>query len=229
MKKVFVFVFVFLQVLPATAALGESLVWEQIPGFSSLPAGAKEGFAQAADFFKPACLDSLKKVETFTNRTLPRALAGANLLKIRADVLQAENFSQLMIHELAHVVDLGHFRGSQDAGESKFRDGHLPIFKNDPSVEFYRISWQDEKFWKRGSSKLDFVTGYAATDPFEDFAESALFFVKHNREFRILAAENEKLAQKFAFMREKVFAGKVFETGKSFADLKVREWDATRI
>ena len=44
-----------------------------------------------------------------------------------------------------------------------------------------------------------------------------------------MAEDNEILKKKYEFMKNELFDGKVFETGKSFVNTTIREWDATKI
>ena len=153
------------------------------------------------------------KIEIFTDETAPRALAGANILKLQTRVLSDPKLAQLLTHELAHVFDLGFYRGNSRGEKSEFVDGATPIFADDLSVQFYRISWKNSAEKLGNASVLDFVSGYAASDPFEDFAESVTFFVFKNRDFQKMAAGNDALSAKFKFIKNNVFGGKVFDSG----------------
>lgn len=172
---------------------------------------------------------SLAKIEVYDDLSLPRAFAGARTLKLRADLLEnSAELEAVLVHELAHTVDLGYFRGSAESGKSVFFDGSLPIFNDDPSLAFYTIAWENSTKLKEGIMSADFVSGYARSDPFEDFAETVVYYVNHNREFRIMASRNAVLAKKYNFVRQQVFGGRVFRSGKSFVDAKTRVWDATK-
>lgn len=195
---------------------------------SVLPEKAEEDLMDVAKLYGCEKVTGLTRLEIYEDPDLPRALAGRGVLKLRKDILTSDEYENILIHEFAHIVDLTYFQGT-DGEESGFKDGSLPIFSDDLSVQFYQISWQDTETMKEGVDKFDFVSGYAMTDPFEDFAESTLYFVKHNREFRILAENNDILKQKFDFIRDNVFGGKVFNSGKSYVDLGERGWDATKM
>ena len=173
-------------------------------------------------------ISHLKNFEIYEDEDMPRALAGSRTLKIRQDTFQKEEFDAIMVHEFAHILDLGYMRGSPESGESGFMDGSVKIYNNDGSVGFYQISWQDEKTLKESADKLDFVSGYAKSDAFEDFAESVVFYVLHNREFRIMASQNDALRKKYNFIRKEVFEGKIFYSGKSWLEVEERIWDATK-
>jgi hypothetical protein len=60
----------------------------------------------------------------------------------------------------------------------------------------YRQSW--DHYMKDGTG---FVSSYAATNKFEDFAESYMNFIKNPENLKIMSQE------KYSFMRDNVFAG----------------------
>jgi hypothetical protein len=108
-------------------------------------------------------------------------------------------------------------------------DGKNPVYNDDLSLDFYRISFLNEKELRSESNDLDFVSGYALSDPFEDFAESYTFYILHGNEFRQLAAENYKLALKYRFLKEKVFNGKEYDKDDNslIAFFNQRNYDTT--
>jgi hypothetical protein len=84
---------------------------------------------------------------------------------------------------------------------------------------------------KKKSSKLaDFVSGYALTNKYEDFAESFTFYVFHNEEFKRRAKENLFIARKYNFFSKYVFFNTEFEnTSFENTTIKAYNWDATKI
>jgi hypothetical protein len=90
------------------------------------------------------------------------------------------------------------------------------------------LSWRDEETQKYLAERKDFVSGYAMTDPFEDFAESFNFYVLHGADFRAIANESTVLAKKYDFLKDKVFSGLEFESGRNTKDEK-RVWDTTLV
>ena len=131
----------------------------------------------------------------------------------------------MLVHELGHITDLGHFRGTT-AEASGFHDGSYSIPLDDPSAEFYQISWRDETKQKFTAQRADFVSGYAMSDPFEDFAESFNFYILHGADFRALATESSALQKKYDFLKAEVFAGTEFESERAVRAGK-RVWDTT--
>lgn len=162
---------------------------------------------------------------------MPRALAGSYTLKIRSDLPQRtkEEFTAVLIHELGHIIDLGGLRGTPQSGRSEFQDGAIPIFEDDPSLDFYRISWQSS-FEKKDAARLaDFVSGYAEHDVFEDFSETLLFYRLHGTTFRALAVQNPILQQKYDFFKNSVFAGEEFDGGTENVQDWEQPWDVTKL
>lgn len=125
-------------------------------------------------------------------------------------------FIKLFAHELAHYIDIYVF---------------IPGWgMSDASEDFYHISWQSSTTKHSGQSVHDFVSGYAATNQYEDFAESFVFYVFHNATFADRALKNESLRQKYLFFANSVFPGKSFQ-GSDFSIGRVPaySWDTTKI
>ncbi len=158
-----------------------------------------------------------------------RGLAGQNTMILHTGTLPDREIEAVYIHEMGHVVDTGLFLGSNDAFPSNFSDGKTQVFSNDPSVSFYSISWKSNQEQHQGSTKRDFVSGYAMSDPFEDFAESYVFYVLSGRTFRTMLPSSPKLEQKYKFLQEIVFQGREFDTGVPASDTETRVYDATKI
>jgi hypothetical protein len=82
------------------------------------------------------------------------------------------------------------------------------------------------KAWLSGSS---FVSGYASTNQYEDFAESFTMYVFHNKEFLKRAQGNTLIQKKYTFLKSRifwnVFIGSAYE--KDVIPKKV--WDITKI
>ncbi len=158
-----------------------------------------------------------------------RGLGGADTIIITGQVPDVE-FRALLIHECGHVTDLGGFRGTPSAGMTEFFDGNEPIYANDPSVAYYRISWNSATERKPKTSKADFVSGYAMSDPFEDFAESYAFYVLQKKEFARLAKGNKAIAAKYAWFEKNLSPAipKTLASGK-FTRGKKEPWDVTKL
>ncbi|MFH1012565.1 MAG: putative zinc-binding metallopeptidase [Candidatus Peregrinibacteria bacterium] len=155
-----------------------------------------------------------------------RGLGGRQIVILRAD-MEPRELVGVLVHELAHNVDLIALESSQTQRASGFKDGDQAIFIGDPSVDFYRISWETEIVRKRTASNLDFVSGYAMTDAFEDFAETYAYYVLHGNEFKAKVATSPALYAKWRFMKYHVFDGIEFDTGDGVVNAESRPWDVT--
>jgi hypothetical protein len=156
-----------------------------------------------------------------------RGLGGAQTI-IVIDAPDAE-FQSLIKHECGHVTDLGGLRGTVASGQSNFFDGNTPIFNDDPSVAFYEISWINPTTMKSGMDERHFVSGYAMTNPFEDFGETYAFFAMQQEEFARLAQANPVLQAKYEFMERVVFRDTPsFTTGFYVRGNKI-DWDVTKM
>ena len=163
------------------------------------------------------CISQLKSLYVRYEKPKNRGLAGKTSIILDGTV-SAHEFRALLIHEFGHIVDLGCFTGTQSAGESVFRDGYEIIFRDDPSIEFYEFSWLNDKR-RRDARPDDFVSGYAESDPFEEFAETFAYFILQRNAFRIRAATNPIIDKKYNWMRDH------FDIVLQATDQ--RQWDGT--
>lgn len=175
------------------------------------------------------CRDSLQNLYVSYDPTnTNRGLGGESTIFVTGLVPDKE-FMALITHECGHVTDLGGLKGSMNAGMTEFFDGTTPIYSDDLSLRFYRISWTDAKTRKAGSKEKDFASGYATSDCFEDFAEAYAFYALQEKEFARLAKTNVVLAQKYAFMRDVVFANSAPVGDGRFVRRNTVPWDVTRL
>jgi hypothetical protein len=80
------------------------------------------------------------------------------------------------------------------------------------------------------SQDLDFVTGYAKTDPFEDFAETYNFYLLHGAQFKEMAKTNKQILRKYLYMKYYIFAGKEYNNDPYTSVLTAaRYYDSTRL
>lgn len=157
-----------------------------------------------------------------------RGLGGASTILVTG-LVPALEFQALLIHECGHVTDLGALRGSEGAAPTPFVDGSTIMVADDPSVTFYKISWVTATKRAPGSRQTDFVSGYAATDAYEDFAEHFAFYALHREEFARQASDNPILAQKYSFMRDFVFGPSSDIAEGQFTRTASAPWDVTRL
>lgn len=196
--------------------------------YTALDDKKKEEITSVLSKLPAGHISTLKNLILDYNPEAHRGLGGRNLIIIRGVNMDSEEFFGVLIHEIGHSVDLGYLSESDKDKESEFTDNKTPVYEDDPSLGFYRISWKDEENFKKDTSNKDFVSGYALTDPFEDFAETYVYYVLHNKDFKSKTQTSEKLLQKYEFMKNTVFDGKEFDTGELLTEkLYNRPWDIT--
>lgn len=161
------------------------------------------------------------------NEEAHRGLGGSSMVILRAVNMGTDEMLSVLVHELAHNVDFGYLEPTRNTRESSFKDGQLPLYESDPSLDFYRISWLKNDQRRKAANNMDFVSGYAMSDPFEDFAETYTYYVLHNKDFKALAASSDALLAKYRFMKYRVFGGNEFDTGDGEVRLFTRPWDVT--
>lgn len=177
----------------------------------------------------PGCRENLRNFYVnYEKHPANRGLGGESTIIIVGTVSDQE-FMALLIHECGHVEDLGGLRGTRDAGLTNFKDGNTPVYMNDPSMDFYQISWIAPNANHTDTRDDHFVSGYAASDPFEDFAEAFAFYALQQKEFKRLAEKNLVLRAKYEFMRNVVF-GETAPVGVGqFVKGKSVPWDVTKL
>jgi hypothetical protein len=157
-----------------------------------------------------------------------RGLGGGSTIILRCSNVSDAELASVMVHEIGHVVDTGLKTGTSKSGKSEFTDGNLPVYKDDISLRFYRISWKNESTLKDFSQNTDFVTGYAKSDPFEDFSETYNFYLLHGGQFREMTKTNNNLNRKYLFMKYFIFAGKEYDNDPyTLVNSYDRPYDAT--
>ncbi len=145
----------------------------------------------------------------------PRWQFSWNTLIISWKMSELREAVKVFVHELWHLVDL------------KF----LPdLWDYDPSENFYNISWVSYNVKKKSSKLNDYVSWYALTNKYEDFAESFTFYIFHNDEFKRRAKENVAISRKYNFFKKYIFVDGEF-LGTSFENKAIAEynWDTTKI
>ncbi len=146
------------------------------------------------------------------------------------DGMDYNNFLEVLTHELWHVIDLWFIEWKSYKKSSTFKEfGRENFAKDDDSIDFYSLSFLSEKVKKPWSYAKDFVSWYALTNIFEDFAESFNMYVNHNHVFRQMAKESNILQKKYNIIDD-ILDGKYLQTNKNF-DYKYsyRPWDTTKI
>jgi len=78
----------------------------------------------------------------------------------------------------------------------------------------------------------DFVSGYAMTNQYEDFAESYVYYILHNKDFFTKTLSSSILRQKYEFFEKYVFPQKEFYKENFSLETdspKSYYWDITKI
>lgn len=132
-----------------------------------------------------------------TNQIEPRGQFRAKNITLSASIKTDSEFVQLFVHELGHFIDIYLLRENELTG--------------DISDDFYKISWQKPNIKNTDASLSSFISGYAATNQYEDFAESFVWYIFHNGDFYDKALKNHHIRAKYLFFAEKIFTNKQFQ------------------
>ncbi len=162
--------------------------------------------------------DALQSLEVRKKNHVSRGLANARKIILNTEPIDDnDELSSVFVHEMGHVVDLGLLQGKTGT-PTEFRDKSTTFLSDDPSVKFYEICWTTTDKRLAGTTRNDFVSGYAMSNAFEDFAESYLFYRFHGEKFREISKGSAHLSKKYLFMKEFVFDGREFQTNKRYTD-----------
>ena len=120
------------------------------------------------------------------------------------------------IHEFSHYIDIYFFK---------------KIGAKDISNWFYDISWYSTKVIYAWQTWKDFVSGYAMTNKYEDFAETLTYYVFHNQDFLIKTLESDILLAKYNFVKISVFQNENFVDTDFSENNKIKKYyrDITKI
>ncbi len=171
---------------------------------------------------------SLKNLEIRNKTHVSRGMANDQKMILHTQSIDtSDELKAVFVHEMGHIFDLGTLNGNSKE-KSAFRHGNNFVSQDDPSLGFYKLSWIDSVTKKSGTVSRDFVSGYAASNAFEDFAESYVFYRLHGEKFRKSMTESKILRRKYYFLKSVVFNGEEFQLhkdGQSFAHGGL--WDVT--
>lgn len=146
-----------------------------------------------------------------------RARYSHNTIKIfNIAHLSEEEFLSVFIHELGHYFDI--------------KQLEKQVFF-DLSDNFYDISWSETKILHTGSDKKDFVSGYAMSNKYEDFAESFTYYILYNNDFREKMRQSKNLEKKYDFFSQYIFRNDEFKKTNFRSEEKLADyyWDTTKI
>jgi hypothetical protein len=139
-----------------------------------------------------------------------------SILFFWVDEMELAEFNAVWIHELAHYIDL------------YFLKARIFI---DISDQFYKISWKEVTVIKEWQKQTDFVSWYAMTNRYEDFAESYTYFLLHNKDFEKKTQESDILKDKYDFFIKYLSKQKKFKNTDFSEDNEVKDYyrDTTKI
>ena len=173
--------------------------------------------------------DQLEELTLFYTNDGRRGLGGEHSIVLRCLNVTDTELVGVLTHEVGHLVDNTLLTGHASNITSGFYDFDTPVAADDMSLRFYRLSWESDKKRIAATSEPDFVSTYAMTDPFEDFAETYAYYRLHGQEFRSLRPSSDVLTQKYEFMKNYVFNGVEFgdTTHEVKVDMWTRDYDVT--
>jgi hypothetical protein len=156
-----------------------------------------------------------------------RGLGGKSTIILDGSV-PAEEFVGLLVHECAHVTH-GNMSGNATSGKSAFKDGNQIFYNDSPMAAFFSISWMTESVLRANAKSEDFVSGYAKSNAFEDFAETFAMYVLQYDAFATRAKTNTAINAKLQWM-ETYLPMPEDSLGKGvYIPEKKVPWDVTRL
>ena len=109
-------------------------------------------------------------------------------------------FWQVLTHEFWHIVDLAVLNGGSRTMNYDYTEFWKVKFAiDDPSLEYYKYSWDSEDIRQSLAHEEDFCSQYWMSNPFEDFAECHNLYLNNRKLFRSMASESSILKNKYNF------------------------------
>ena len=186
-----------------------------IPEKSSIPLGYSSTINTVLTglYFRDVLWDFPLTIDN--NRISPRGQMTNESVILSGRIKSLSEMAKVLVHELGHMVDIYLLRSR----------GTSP----DPSRIYYAISWSEPTVLRPGVESSAFVSGYAATNQYEDFAEAFAMYVFHNTTFAERAEKTPALKQKYDFLRDTVFRGYFLGTNYEQSAIPSTLWDVTKI
>jgi hypothetical protein len=150
-----------------------------------------------------------------TERVEPRWQMYNESITLGSKISTLSEVSKVLVHEIGHMIDIYTFKKN--------------LKKSDISEEFYKISWKDPTTIKAWVPQASFISGYASTNQYEDFAESFTMYIFHNKEFLKRAQQNDYLKQKYNFLKTRVFWDAFLLSAYEQNTVPKKVWDVTKI
>lgn len=175
----------------------------------------------------PSCRTHLQSFYVIYDNARQRGLGGKTTIILDGSVSDAE-FIGLLIHECGHVTH-SNLTGTSSTGDSDFIDGKDPFYTDSTIVDFFRISWNTESILKQSTHAEDFVSGYAKTNAFEDFAETFTAYVLHRSLLQTRALTNTAIAAKLSWMEENLPLPENTLAHSTYVVGRTIPWDMTKL
>jgi hypothetical protein len=190
-------------------------------------------FRTINDYLDTNLQQSMQYIKLFedTNPWSRRWSATSNYVKMNTTIINsADEFWQVLTHELWHTIDftvLEWYASRKDEKYTEFGKVRWPI--DDPSIDYYSISWLDESTRRSDASFRDFVSGYGMRWMYEDLAEFNNLRINHHSYLKSLARTNPTIQKKYSFF-SRLYNGQYLKnTYNSYPETGERVWDTTQI
>lgn len=130
--------------------------------------------------------------------------------------MKKDELIAIFIHEFSHYIDI------YSLEREEF---------NDISNHFYKISWCSTKVLNSWMTQKDFVSGYAMTNKYEDFAESLTYYILHNKDFLDKTKTSRILKRKYNFFSFYIFSNWLFKNTDFSQNNEIKNYyrDITKI
>lgn len=127
-----------------------------------------------------------------------------------------DELTSVFIHEFSHYIDIYFLKKE--------------VF-DDISYYFYDISWDSTKVITSWQKQEDFVSWYAMTNKYEDFAETMTYYVLHNFSFAEKSKNSIYLKAKYDFFSKYVFRKNEFKNMDFWTTTEIKNYyrDITKI
>jgi hypothetical protein len=184
---------------------------------------------------KPTVSSMIGSISLYDGKSDRRGRGGSRTIIINThDIVSLQEFREILTHEVAHIIDLGVLVWNSPVLDNTFAIGWKYIFTtDDPSLSFYRISRDTHTTRKANASFVDFVWGYAMSNPYEDFAESFNMYMWHQDVFVAMAQNSSMLQQKLHIIESLVGTSILWYDAKNTSQVRAnnkwRPWDSTRM
>ena len=105
--------------------------------------------------------------------------------------------------------------------------GKIKFSIDDPSLEYYKYSWESESIRNSMALKKDFCSEYGMSNPFEDFSECHNLYLNNRKLFRTMAKESSTLKNKFNFFANLFNNEILWDNNTRMLYTERRPWDTT--